>query len=200
MPSTKTPVGRPTAETIRSWRTLEDAPVLTPLAKQRRTLREHRRVLMARERERLACWRQEHQEKQRRLAHMDNKDISEYPPFDPLRVQDAAVLECRDALHAVNDELLAVDTAFEEQSSPVIAEFSAVQKTRLVQVMDRALAALDVLEEVGAAGEHLCMQSWGVLDSYLTNIALFQRMQRRDRALLQQERDRLSQEVERFYA
>ena len=55
MPSTKTPVGRPTAETIRSWRTLEDAPVLTPLAMQRRTLREQRRLLMAREQERLAA-------------------------------------------------------------------------------------------------------------------------------------------------
>ena len=59
-------------------------------------------------------------------------------------------------------------TPLRSSPSPVIGEFSAVQKARIVQEMDRALAALDVMEEVGAAGEHLCMQSWGVPRLYLT--------------------------------
>ena len=155
---------------------------------------------MTRERERLKLLEKEYQEQQRRLARMDNADVSAYPAFDASRVQDATVLECREKLFQVNTELLQMDDAFTEQSEPVIGEFSAVQKGLLVHEMDRIMEAMDVIEEAAAAGENLCMQSWGVTGSYLTNIALFQRMQRRDRVLVQQERDRLSQEVERFYA
>jgi len=69
----------------------------------------------------------------------------------------------------------------------------------MTELMDRALEALDVLEDVGEAGERLCMQSWGVLGSYVTNIQLFQAMMHNRRATLHADRDRLSHETEVYY-
>ena len=163
-----------TVESIQRWRLIDDAPQLQELALHRRTLREQRKLLLAREREQLAVLATAHKAKQAKLA-MLGEDVSTYPAFDPATVKDVVLVECREQLLAVDDALLQAETVFEAEAAPVLREYAALQKARMTELMDRALEALDVLEDVGEAGERLCMQSWGVLGSYVTTSSSFRR-------------------------